>query len=481
MAGKSSLFKMWVALSIGLVFFLASCGGSEFDSSADTSSEETESDRGFDGADAGEPASMDMDTSAEEPEDASFASEGDVDDDGGDVSASVGQGAAVPVAVVPADLGRKIIFTADVELDVDDVAAAGAEAVRAIESIGGFVFGQESTGGLSPVSTFTFKVRPENFDRAVEALGGIGDLRSQRIGADDVTERVVDLASRIEVAELGVARLRGALESAPSLEDYAEIERLLLSRESDLEVMKGQLRTIQDRVDLATITLTLRQEGIENSIGLSVTSYEAHDRGISCPGEADLIAVPEDADLTICYEIINTGDQTLTDISISDSGLGIGVDNRPIEVFGSLDEDLPPGQSLILAVEIKPERNLRMRTTAGARPVAGESGEAGPPVSGKYNTTIQVYEVPKRVGVSDGFRGSVDLLLDIGYWIVVAVAALAPFGLVLLPIVLVVWYVRGLLPEKPRKVPMSTTPVPPTVTPPPPPAPPAPQDEGSGQ
>ena len=57
----------------------------------------------------------------------------------------------------------------------------------------------------------TFKIAPESFQTALARLGDIGEVRTQNVTADDVTERVVDLQSRITTAEASVDRLRGFL------------------------------------------------------------------------------------------------------------------------------------------------------------------------------------------------------------------------------------------------------------------------------
>ena len=475
--------RIWVVALASAALLLSACG-SDFDAdeSVDSSYQPEFAGDSDESEDVGQTASAAVATTEGEA-----ATEEDTYDDAEPAGSepqqltatASGSGAVVPAADIPADLGRKIIFTAEVELDVDDVAAAGAEAVRAIESVNGFVFGQSTTGGTTPVSIFTFKVRPEDFDRALSSLGGIGDLRSQSIGADDVTERVVNLASRIEVAELGVARLRAALEAAPSLEDYAELELLLLNRETDLEVMKGQLRTLQDRVDLATITLVLRQDRVQNALDLSVTSYEAHDGGISCPGDRERRPVVEGTDLTVCYEVVNVGDQAVTELTITDPGLGVDADHKPMTVFGSLSEPLEPGQSVVLAVETVPERSLRLRVTVGARPIAGESGEAGPPVSAKHNMIVGVEPNPERAGFTDSFDAGVSVLAAIWYAIIMAVA----FAIPLLPVVLgaigLLAVIRTIAKRRPKPeptpepTPAQSEPPPPTLsqrasTPPPP-------------
>jgi len=77
---------------------------------------------------------------------------------------------------------------------------------RWVAAMGGVLFGQETTSGPEPRSVLTIKVLPANFAAAMERLAGLGTLVSQTVYADDVTERVVDLQSRITTAEASVER-----------------------------------------------------------------------------------------------------------------------------------------------------------------------------------------------------------------------------------------------------------------------------------
>ena len=115
------------------------------------------------------------DAAASDGDDEAAMEEGDAMADGGaDVEAPrpaagsdenpLGAG-GTRVTPTAADLGRKLIFTAFVTVGVDDVAAASAEATSIIEGMGGFLFGQETTGGPEASSQLTFKVLPEDFNR----------------------------------------------------------------------------------------------------------------------------------------------------------------------------------------------------------------------------------------------------------------------------------------------------------------------------
>ena len=247
MSASTKLFRRFL-LAVAILLAsaaLVACGASDsVDTASDDSAaaEEVESvdqasGSGFDTAEDSEDIAMEDDAMEEEAmaeDEAAADADGDASraleegEDAGTNAAGgdLGASGATPTQLTAADFGRKIIFTADITVEVDDVAAAGKEATDVIADVGGFVFGQQTQGGNQPQSVLIFKVLPEDFDRAVAALGNVGDLRNQVISADDVTERVVDLETRIEVAELGVTRLRATLESTQDLEDYAELERL---------------------------------------------------------------------------------------------------------------------------------------------------------------------------------------------------------------------------------------------------------------
>jgi hypothetical protein len=249
-------------------------------------------------------------------------------------------------------LARMIIFTATIQVEVEDITTANAEVMAAIGGLGGIVFGQETTTGDSPRSVLTIKVAPENFDLALERLGGIGELLSQTIYADDVTERVVDLESRIATSQASVLRLRALLETAPGIEEVVAIESELLRRETDLEVLRGQLRTLQDQVALATIVVILTEPAPELPEAEVVQTIAlGHEAGANCPGRDD-VEIDEGEPITICFSVTNTGDSGLTDVEVTDSGLRLDPDDV-IVVEGDLEATLLPGERLILAYEIE--------------------------------------------------------------------------------------------------------------------------------
>jgi hypothetical protein len=247
------------------------------------------------------------------------------------------------------------------------------------------------------------------------------------VSADDVTERVVDLESRIATAEASVERLRGFLEGATDIDAIAELEAQLLERETTLETLRGSLRTIRGQVDLATIFLTLTEAQSRPEMTVSVTAYRGHeDAGASCPGDQDL-SVDEGDDVTLCYEIFNTGDTNLTNFTFRDPVLDLEIEDL-IVAFGSRTDLMEPGQTLVLAAEVTLDRNLRTATRITATPV-NPDGELieGRDVSSTSTFFVAVVDPGGLPGFGDGLRASWEFLQSVWGVLVLAAGALIPF------------------------------------------------------
>lgn len=347
------------------------------------------------------------------------------DSDTGDTLGS--GGVAPPLVQTAADLGRDIIFTATMTVAVDDVAAASTEATQRIQGIGGYLFGQQTTGSPEPRSTLIFKVFPEDFQEALDRLGAIGELRSQNVTADDVTERVVDIQSRITTAEASVERLRGFLQGATDIKTIADLENQLLDRETQLETLRGQLRTLEDAVSLATITLTITENAVRPAVRVDVTAYSGvDDDGLSCPGSGGL-AVDQGTDVTVCFEIFNVGDTDLTGFTLRDPVIDVAEEDL-IPVFGDMDQVLEPGESIVMAAHITADRSWRTQTNVTALPV-DEDGNVreGRSVANTSTMSISAVDPGGVPGFGEGLGRSFELLVMLVQMIIYLVAAVIPF------------------------------------------------------
>lgn len=161
---------------------------------------------------------------------------------------------AAQVGGAPAD-GRQRTFTASLELDVDRLDTAVAEAAGVVEGLGGFSATEDVDLGSARVATITYRVPAERFRRALEELGGLGELRQQDVQGDDVTGAVADLESRVTTLRTSVTRLQGFLGEATDVNQIASLEGELTRREAELASVEAQRRSLADQVALSTVTV----------------------------------------------------------------------------------------------------------------------------------------------------------------------------------------------------------------------------------
>ncbi len=272
-----------VAISAALV--AGACGGSVDGSDADGASARSDE------------VSGDVGDAGGGPGDGS-----DVASGGTAGSGPVGGAAEGTRAVSLATAGRSVVSTGALEVEVTDLVAATARAVALTEASGGEVFAETSAFREERRSVLTLKVPPEEFRSLLAGLAELGTAVSQDVSTEEVTERVVDLESRITTSEASIARLRGYLEGAADVESLARLEAELLARETDLEAIRGQLRTLEDRIERATIVVNLVEVGTEAAGNEATGLWAAFEDGLG--GGWDALMVSTTAALVVAGALL---------------------------------------------------------------------------------------------------------------------------------------------------------------------------------
>ena len=366
---------------------------------------------------------------------------------------------ALSTATSPANYGRDVIYRAAIAVEAPDVAAATREAVAIIQGLGGIVFGQQTFTKPQPRSEITFKVLPEDFALALERLAGVGQLVDQQISADDVTDRIVNFESRIITAEASVLRLRKFLEEATNIDNVALLERELLNRETDLETLRGQLRTLQDQVSLATITLTINQLPeppiVLPDTELFVAAWVSSADDDPCLGFQDITVEP-DATVNFCLEVENLGEVALTDVRFRSetlrlrSGMASPNPNSFAPVQGNLNR-IEPGH-LLFATLSEPVVNGRLAGRFAregldvlfhvtATPVNSD-GAMLEDVITSSRVFVYVYEDDSLPGFSAAVRAGADTLVSIANRLAVIFGVLVPFLPFIILAAAIVWWIR---------------------------------------
>ena len=450
---RAPIVVMLSLLSVALML-LSACGG---DDDSDTAA--LESPTALDtGAVAG--ASADSDDSGSRTSTDPAMDDEAMEEAAIEAAPESGDSLAVPTALTPADLGRDIVYRATISVQADDVTAASSEAVAIVQGLGGLVFSQTTRTEPNPQAQITFKVLPADFSTALERLAGVGKLVDQSISADDVTERVVDLESRISTAEVSVARLRKLLEEAVELEDVAQIERELLDRETTLEVLRGQLRTLRDQVDLATITLTIHQSPtVLPDTGIEADAWITDEADDPCLGTEHFTADP-DSTLYFCLEVENTGASALTDVSVRSRNVRLDVDS--FETLQGGFHRIEPGELLVAVLEVPitegrlagrvATRGLQIGLETEAVPVDSE-GAALQDVSAETYVWLDVRTDDSLPGFADSVSDGAGFLRSVVGVALVVVGVLVPFLPFIAVIGALIWWRRRRRPTRPERQP----------------------------
>ncbi|MFJ3309752.1 DUF4349 domain-containing protein [Streptomyces sp. NPDC086549] len=170
-------------------------------------------------------------------------------------------------AKAPELTANRIIRTASLTVQVKDVPKALDEARATAENAGGYV-GKESTSRDPRGHERTrvvLRVPTDKYDEVLTDLQGTGKLIDRSTKAQDVTDQVVDVESRIRSQRASVARVRELMDKAAKLSDVVTLEGELSSRESDLEALLARQASLKDRTSLATITLSLSETPVKKA------------------------------------------------------------------------------------------------------------------------------------------------------------------------------------------------------------------------
>jgi hypothetical protein len=147
---------------------------------------------------------------------------------------------------------RKLVRTATIELTAADVGGTVNDARDIAATEGGYA-GSEDVNERS--ATLTLLIPSDRFDSALDELSALGKVISRNQTAEDVTEQVVDLESRIATQRASVNRVRELLARATTVDEIVRIEQEVTTREADLESLEQRRQALAGQVAMSTVTI----------------------------------------------------------------------------------------------------------------------------------------------------------------------------------------------------------------------------------
>lgn len=159
--------------------------------------------------------------------------------------------------------GRKIVYKAELNLVVEDFAAAKSAVAKEVASVGGHIeqhsvdrsYGDQVTG------QWILRTPVSEFESVLQSLRDLGVPEFEQINATDKTAQHVDLTARIASQQTLEQRLLTLLgEKADDLKSIIELETKLSEVRRQIETLQATLRVLDDQIAMTTITLQAREE-----------------------------------------------------------------------------------------------------------------------------------------------------------------------------------------------------------------------------
>ena len=158
---------------------------------------------------------------------------------------------------------RKMIWSADLEFQVEDMEASTDALQNVVRSLGGFVSGMSrSSTNYRIQNQFQIRIGNEQFDALVQQIKGQATFLDRvDIRSEDVTEEFVDIESRLATKKEARERYLDILRNKTGdVKDIIEAEEAIRKITEEIEAKEGRLRFLKDKVSLSTVSVLIYQE-----------------------------------------------------------------------------------------------------------------------------------------------------------------------------------------------------------------------------
>lgn len=157
---------------------------------------------------------------------------------------------------------QSIIYTAHLTVRAKDVAAAAAEATSIATAAGGYVANRQETippgRHQVPEANLELKIPVAAYTTTLTNLSAhLGKQISFGQHAQDVTQQVADVNSRVTSAVAAIKQLRALLSKAGTVSALLSVQEEINSQEANLEALLAQQRSLAHLTSYATISVTV--------------------------------------------------------------------------------------------------------------------------------------------------------------------------------------------------------------------------------
>ncbi len=178
------------------------------------------------------------------------------------------EAAPVPTEKPAAPVRQKVIRNGTVEFEVDSFDVSLMTITKLVVENSGFVASTDSAklpNGKTR-GAVTLRVPPERLDTFVLMLRGLGDLKSQKISAQDVSKQYTDIESQLRASRAMEERLLDMIKKGNgSIKDLLAAEKELGVWREKIEKFEGEIRYYDNLISMSTLTVVLQERDIKAS------------------------------------------------------------------------------------------------------------------------------------------------------------------------------------------------------------------------
>jgi hypothetical protein len=151
------------------------------------------------------------------------------------------------------DIEKKIIYNADLSLNVKKPDSTNKELVKIAERYEGYA--------QSIATDYTvIRVKADKLEMALRDIDELGKIDYRNVKADDVTDSYYDFQIRLDNAERARSRYLELLAKAATVEETLKVEKELERLNGEIDLLKGKLSRISHLTEYATISIRLHEK-----------------------------------------------------------------------------------------------------------------------------------------------------------------------------------------------------------------------------
>lgn len=155
---------------------------------------------------------------------------------------------------------RKIVRTADLTLRTARFDEAMESAQSLLKSMGGYVENLYQYGETTRRATLNMRLPSEKLDAFLTGAEGLGRVTDRSESSTDMTTQYVDNQARLDTLYAKRDRLNELLLRAEDVSDLIEIESAIADTQYQIDSYETSQRSIDSRVDMSSVGLTVIEE-----------------------------------------------------------------------------------------------------------------------------------------------------------------------------------------------------------------------------